>query len=236
MLKSSIRHKKPPLSSHSSTARDVGSSQPVVYLSHSTSKGKPFHTKSGHIDSQRYRGHLLQGQKQWASEQRDKKRQSLLELEEAGGHRNPWQPLALQASSGSTGLVLQKDATQGSVFQEAAEILEEQLQQGYQEEALLLRRSLESIRQQYVIRLQGLESEVRTAERERERARRESRAARAEQQALLQEHGQLLHTLRRVREKLEQQEVHRRQYTRNQEAPPALHKTRGKQGKHHPPH
>ncbi|KAK1158087.1 hypothetical protein AOXY_G24326 [Acipenser oxyrinchus oxyrinchus] len=86
------------------------------------------------------------------------------------------------------------------------ELLEQQLQRGYQQEAQLLHTSLEDVKRRYVLRLQVLESELSEAEQQRDKARREREAALTERASLVQENRYLLRTLRGAREALEQRE------------------------------
>ncbi|KAJ8393158.1 hypothetical protein AAFF_G00068410 [Aldrovandia affinis] len=97
--------------------------------------------------------------------------------------------------------------TLGRSLWREAELLHQQLQCGYQEEALFHTAFLGAAKREHLVRLQALETAMDMAERQRGRALQDSAGARAEHRALLQENRTLLRVLRRVREALEQQEA-----------------------------
>ncbi|KAI1904110.1 hypothetical protein AGOR_G00002320 [Albula goreensis] len=88
-----------------------------------------------------------------------------------------------------------------------AELLHQQLQCGYQEEVLFHTASLGAAKRQHILRLQALELELDTVERQRDQAARRNAVAEAEHRALLQETHFLLRVLRQARETLEQEEA-----------------------------
>ncbi|XP_039628964.1 uncharacterized protein LOC120541417 [Polypterus senegalus] len=102
------------------------------------------------------------------------------------------------------------------LFREA-ELVEKHLKEGYQQEALLLHTSLKTLKHQYLIQAlallyttsmhKDLELRLSEAELERDWAKQQSLAAYSEHEVLLQEHHALLRELRKVRERLEQEEA-----------------------------
>ncbi|XP_067873733.1 keratin-like protein KRT222 isoform X2 [Heterodontus francisci] len=84
--------------------------------------------------------------------------------------------------------------------------LEQELEKGYMEEALALKKTLGDMKREYLLRLQDLENEVAFAERERDVARREQNVALRERESLLRKNKELLKTLKHLRQSLEQQE------------------------------
>ncbi|GCC25639.1 hypothetical protein chiPu_0004050, partial [Chiloscyllium punctatum] len=84
--------------------------------------------------------------------------------------------------------------------------LEQELERGYMEESLTLKRTLEDMKREYLLRLQDLENEFVFTERERDVARRERNMALQERELLLRKNKELLKTLKRVRQSLEHQE------------------------------
>ncbi|XP_038669632.1 uncharacterized protein LOC119974638 isoform X2 [Scyliorhinus canicula] len=84
--------------------------------------------------------------------------------------------------------------------------LEQELEKGYVEEALTLKRALGDMKREYLLRLQDLEDELVFTERERDVARKEQNMALQERESLLRENKELLKTLKHLRQSLEQQE------------------------------
>ncbi|XP_072326653.1 uncharacterized protein [Scyliorhinus torazame] len=84
--------------------------------------------------------------------------------------------------------------------------LEQELEKGYVEEALTLKRALGDMKREYLLRLQDLEDELVFTERERDVARKEQNMALQERESLLRQNKELLKTLKHLRQSLEQQE------------------------------
>ncbi|XP_067827256.1 uncharacterized protein [Heptranchias perlo] len=84
--------------------------------------------------------------------------------------------------------------------------LEQELEKGYVEEALTLKRTLGDLKREYLLRLQDLENELVFAERERDVAKRERNVALQERESLLRHNKELLKTLKHLRQSLERQE------------------------------
>ncbi|XP_072888948.1 uncharacterized protein [Hemitrygon akajei] len=84
--------------------------------------------------------------------------------------------------------------------------LEQELQKGYMEEALTLKRALGDMKREYLLRLQDLENELAFMERERDVARKEQKMALLKKESLLKENKELLKILRHLRQSLEHHE------------------------------
>ncbi|XP_078283595.1 uncharacterized protein LOC144609088 [Rhinoraja longicauda] len=85
--------------------------------------------------------------------------------------------------------------------------LEQELQKGYMEEALTLKRTLGDMKREYLLRLQDLEDELVSVERERDAARREQNVALQKKESLLRENKELLKMLKHLRQSLEHQAI-----------------------------